>query len=77
VENADLGNGMMDGVVAFAGGGGGFGGGGGGGKGGGNAKGGGGRGGGAAPAPEVKYDATPWGRYVKTLLSSSEFLFVN
>jgi hypothetical protein len=77
-ENAALGNGMMDGVVAFAGGGGGFGGGGGGGgKGGGNAKGGGGRGGGAAPAPEVKYDATPWGRYVKTLLSSSEFLFVN
>ena len=25
----------------------------------------------------VKYDPTPWGRYVKVLLSSSEFLFVN
>ena len=30
----------------------------------------------AGPAP-VKYDPTPWGRYVKVLLSSSEFLFVN
>jgi hypothetical protein len=30
-----------------------------------------------APAPEVKYDATVWGRYAKVLLSSSEFLFIN
>ena len=32
--------------------------------------------GGAAP-PEVKYDPTAWGRYVKILLSSSEFLYIN
>jgi hypothetical protein len=32
---------------------------------------------GAGGAPEVKYDASVWGRYVKILLSSSEFLFVN
>ena len=38
---------------------------------------GGGRGRGAAPAPEVKYDATAWGRYAKILFSSSEFTFVN
>ena len=37
----------------------------------------GGRRGGAARPPEVKYDPTPWGRYVKVLLSSSEFLFIN
>jgi cytochrome c553 len=75
--NADMGNGMMGGVGG--GGGGGFAGGGkGGGKGGGGkAGGGGGRGGGAAAAPTVKYEATALGRYVKTLLSSSEFLFVN
>jgi hypothetical protein len=35
------------------------------------------RGPGAPPVPEVKYDPTAWGRYVKILLSSSEFLFVN
>ncbi len=29
---------------------------------------------GAAPP---KYEATPWGRYVKILLSSSEFLYIN
>ena len=68
-DNAGIGNGMMGGVGGFAGGGGGFGGGGGGG--------GGGRRGAAPAAPTVKYDATPWGRYVKVLLSSSEFLFVN
>jgi hypothetical protein len=34
---------------------------------------------GAAPAavPPVKYEATAWGRYVKILLSSSEFMFIN
>lgn len=32
---------------------------------------------GAGGAPEVKYEPTAWGRYVKILLSSSEFLFVN
>lgn len=36
----------------------------------------GGRRGGPAPPPEVKYEATPWGRYAKVLLSSSEFLFI-
>jgi hypothetical protein len=36
-----------------------------------------GRRGGAAAAPEVKYDATVWGRYAKILFSSSEFLFIN
>jgi len=35
------------------------------------------RGNGPAAAPPVKYDPTPWGRYIKVLLSSSEFLFVN
>jgi hypothetical protein len=38
---------------------------------------GGGRGRMAPPPPPVKYEATPWGRYAKVLLSSSEFLFVN
>jgi Protein of unknown function (DUF1549)/Protein of unknown function (DUF1553)/Planctomycete cytochrome C len=75
VADADLGNGMMGGVGG-GGGGGGFAGGGGKG-GGGKAGGGGGRGGGGAAAPAVKYDASAGGRYVKTLLSSSEFLFVN
>lgn len=28
-------------------------------------------------APEIKYDASVWGRYAKILLSSSEFMFVN
>jgi hypothetical protein len=28
-------------------------------------------------APEVKYEATAWGRYAKILLSSSEFMFIN
>jgi mono/diheme cytochrome c family protein len=28
-------------------------------------------------APELKYDASVWGRYAKILLSSSEFMFVN
>ncbi|MBI2687934.1 MAG: PSD1 domain-containing protein [Acidobacteria bacterium] len=37
----------------------------------------GGRRGGPAPAPEVKYEATAWGRYAKILLSSTEFLFIN
>jgi mono/diheme cytochrome c family protein len=37
----------------------------------------GGRRAGPAPAPQVKYEATAWGRYAKVLLSSSEFLFVN
>ena len=32
---------------------------------------------GAPAAPEVKYEPTAWGRYVKVLLSASEFLFVN
>jgi len=31
----------------------------------------------AAAAPEVKYTATAWGRYLKVLFSSSEFMFVN
>ena len=30
-----------------------------------------------AAAPEIKYDATVWGRYAKILYSSSEFLFIN
>jgi hypothetical protein len=30
-----------------------------------------------AAAPEVKYEATAWGRYVKVLLSSTEFMFIN
>ena len=37
----------------------------------------GGRRGGPAPPPEVKYEATAWGRYAKVLLSSTEFLFIN
>jgi hypothetical protein len=37
----------------------------------------GGRRGGPPPPPQVKYEATAWGRYAKVLLSSSEFLFVN
>jgi hypothetical protein len=38
---------------------------------------GGGRGGrGGAPA-EVKYEASAWGRYIKVLLSASEFVFIN
>jgi hypothetical protein len=35
------------------------------------------RGAGPAGPPEVKYDPSVWGRYVKVLLSSTEFLFVN
>ena len=56
-DNADMGMGMMGGVMGF----------GGGGR----------RGNGPAAPPPPKYDATPWGRYVKALLSSSEFIFVN
>ncbi len=37
----------------------------------------GGRGRGGAPAVEVKYEPTAWGRYAKVLLSSTEFLFIN
>ena len=38
----------------------------------------GGRRGGAPAAPTtVKYEPTAWGRYVKVLFSSSEFLFIN
>jgi len=37
----------------------------------------GGRGKGAPAAPEVKYEPTAWGRYIKVLLSSSEFVFIN
>ncbi len=37
----------------------------------------GGRGGRGGAAPEVKYEATAWGRYIKVLLSSSEFVFIN
>ena len=37
----------------------------------------GGRGRGGAAAPEVKYTPTAWGRYIKVLLSSSEFVFIN
>jgi mono/diheme cytochrome c family protein len=33
--------------------------------------------GGPPPPPEVKYEATAWGRYAKILLSASEFLFIN
>jgi hypothetical protein len=35
------------------------------------------RGNGPGAAPEVKYEPSVWGRYIKVLLSSSEFLFVN
>ena len=38
---------------------------------------GGGRGGRGGAAPEVKYEATAWGRYIKVLLSASEFVFIN
>ena len=38
---------------------------------------GGGRGGRGGRAPEVKYEPTAWGRYVKVLFSSSEFVFIN
>ena len=37
----------------------------------------GGRGGRGGGAPEVKYEATAWGRYIKVLLSASEFVFIN
>jgi len=37
----------------------------------------GGRGGRSGAAPEVKYEPTAWGRYIKVLLSSSEFVFIN
>jgi hypothetical protein len=37
----------------------------------------GGRGRGAAAPAEVKYEPTAWGRYIKVLLSSSEFVFIN
>ena len=37
----------------------------------------GGRGGRGGAAPEVKYEPTAWGRYIKVLLSSSEFVFIN
>jgi hypothetical protein len=37
----------------------------------------GGRGGRGGAPVQVKYEATAWGRYVKVLLSSSEFLFIN
>jgi hypothetical protein len=37
----------------------------------------GGRRGAGGAAPEIKYDATVWGRYAKVLFSSSEFLFIN
>jgi hypothetical protein len=36
-----------------------------------------GRRGGRAGAAEIKYEPTVWGRYMKVLLSSSEFLFIN
>jgi hypothetical protein len=35
------------------------------------------RGGGPARPAEVKYEPTAWGRYIKVLFSSSEFLFIN
>jgi len=35
------------------------------------------RGPGAGGPPEVKYDPTAWGRYIKVLLSASEFVFIN
>ena len=37
----------------------------------------GGRGGRGGAPPEVKYEPTAWGRYIKVLLSSSEFVFIN
>jgi cytochrome c553 len=36
-----------------------------------------GRGGRGGATPEVKYEPTAWGRYIKVLLSSSEFVFIN
>jgi hypothetical protein len=36
-----------------------------------------GRRGAASAAPEIKYDATVWGRYAKILFSSSQFVFIN
>jgi len=39
--------------------------------------GGGGRGGRGGAAAEVKYEASAWGRYIKVLLSASEFVFIN
>jgi Protein of unknown function (DUF1549)/Protein of unknown function (DUF1553)/Planctomycete cytochrome C len=36
-----------------------------------------GRPGAGSAAPEIKYDATVWGRYAKILLSSSQFVFIN
>jgi len=38
---------------------------------------GGGRGGRGGAAADVKYEATAWGRYIKVLLSASEFVFIN
>jgi len=38
---------------------------------------GGGRGGRGGAAAEVKYEASAWGRYIKVLLSASEFVFIN
>jgi hypothetical protein len=35
------------------------------------------RGAGPAAPPTVKYEATAWGRYIKVLFNSSEFLFIN
>jgi hypothetical protein len=35
------------------------------------------RGPGAAAPPEVKYEPSAWGRYIKVLLSASEFVFIN
>ncbi|HYO82873.1 MAG TPA: PSD1 and planctomycete cytochrome C domain-containing protein [Bryobacteraceae bacterium] len=35
------------------------------------------RGPGPPARPEVKYEPTAWGRYIKVLLSSSEFLYIN
>jgi mono/diheme cytochrome c family protein len=35
------------------------------------------RGRGPAAPPDIKYEATAWGRYAKILLSSSEFMFIN
>ena len=35
------------------------------------------RGPGPAAPPPVKYEPSAWGRYVKVLLSSSEFMFIN
>jgi len=37
----------------------------------------GGRKGQGSPKPEIKYEASVWGRYAKVLLSSTEFIFIN